>query len=342
MSIQYDKPFFNESGEKIPAYAIMELRIQDGIYVDAAVGEDDGKFGEHISVMKPAKHKEEGSGLYLINGPTDVDVGQRGQGTRSWPARVLFDRHSDSTPLAGELWGPEEDEWHISRGKGNLAIVGGVDRSNHTVRVELGPIPASAEPIIALLVGDVPAVDFSSDVPKPGIGDKESCHILRWKLDENGNTVLPPTELEKDEEKDPNFESSPGDPPMVENLIPKQRTPVNFSGTTLRASEDEPILVSGHMVRVFGSDDEGVNIETQKYVEVLFYISNVMDFRSLPGYEKGTTDADAQAPYHPGESEEFPAGEFRLGREDCGNPESGGDDGTDTTGPTDPNNTTDP
>ena len=195
----------------------------------------------------------------------------------------------------------------------------------------MGPIPAPAEPIIALLVGDVPAVDFSSDVPKPGIGDKASCHILRWKLDEDGNTVLPPTELEKDEEKDPNFESSPGDPPMVENLIPKQRTPVNFSGTTLRASEDEPILVSGHMVRVFGADDAVVNAESQKSVEVLFYISNVMDFRSLPGYEKGTDkDDDAQAPYHEGDS-----GEFRLGREDCGSEESGSDDGTDTAGPTD-------
>lgn len=91
--------------------------------------------------------------------------------------------------------------------------------------------------------------------------------------------------------------------------------------STVRGSVDEPTILPGRIEVIEG--------ET-------YFVVEQFDLRSLAGYEKGTDkDDDAQAPYHEGDS-----GEFKLGREDCGSEESGGDDGTDTTGPTGNWNTT--
>jgi len=51
---------------------------------------------------------------------------------------------------------------------------------------------------------------------------------------------------------------------------------------------------------------------------IWFFITNVMDFRTLPGFEKGTAptgsdDPDLQIPYHVGGEEDF-----ELDSEDCG------------------------
>ena len=85
------------------------------------------------------------------------------------------------------------------------------------------------------------------------------------------------------------------------------RRGVNRSKTDLRASDDEPILVAGYEQTI--RQDGGLYR--------LFVITDVMDFRAIPGFEVGTTpagadDTDLQIPYHSGGNTDF-----EMSSEDC-------------------------
>lgn len=84
------------------------------------------------------------------------------------------------------------------------------------------------------------------------------------------------------------------------------RRGVNRSKTDIRASASEPILVTGY---------EQVIVQGSTYR--LFIITDVMDFRALPGFEVGTAptgddDPDLQIPYHSGGENHF-----KLDSQDC-------------------------
>lgn len=74
------------------------------------------------------------------------------------------------------------------------------------------------------------------------------------------------------------------------------RRAVNVSGTDIRASKEQPVLVEGFQYTIVTGDT----------IEIWFFITNVMDFRALPGFDEGSdaTD-DAQAPYHEGGETDF-------------------------------------
>lgn len=79
------------------------------------------------------------------------------------------------------------------------------------------------------------------------------------------------------------------------------RRAINCSGTDIRASQEQPVLVSGFQYTV--TTDGG-----QK--EIWFVITNVFDLRSLPGFAvgeapTGVDDPNLQIPYHSGGSEKF-------------------------------------
>ena len=69
------------------------------------------------------------------------------------------------------------------------------------------------------------------------------------------------------------------------------RRAVNVSGTAIRASEEHPILVEGFQYTLKVGD----------VVEVWFFITNVMDFRTLPGFD----DTESQIPYHHDNNKSF-------------------------------------
>jgi len=85
------------------------------------------------------------------------------------------------------------------------------------------------------------------------------------------------------------------------------RRGVNRSKTDIRASDDEPILVAGY--------EQTIRQDDSRYR--LFIITDVMDFRAIPGFEVGTApadadDADLQIPYHSGGNTNF-----EMSSEDC-------------------------
>ena len=301
MSIQYDKPFINRSGEEIPAYALMELQEGDAIHRDSV---DDGEL---VAVVKPTKIKEEGTGLYLINGPASVDKGQEGRGTRSWPARVLYD--DDMEPLTGERWGPVGGEWHIARGKGNFSVVGGIDESERTVRVELGArVSASIAGSIGLLANtmqpmevEVNGVSDQGDWKiKPG--RSASVLLLDWEKESpTGQEYIDSDYKTTFDRLTPVWEDIGYGPELAFRLG------FNVSESLFRATGEEPIIVVG---------TQSI-IEVDLYTYRFFNIANNYDQRSMQGYKKGTAptiddDPGLQIPFHPGGS-----GAFQLNSGSC-------------------------
>jgi len=133
---------------------------------------------------------------------------------------------------------------------------------------------------MAMLTGGVPAaaMDGAAVTATPGraVG---AAKILRWEQDNDGNIIEPPVSLE--------------DAGVTKDAY-------NFSKTTIRASSTEPVLVTGITKKIGDSE--------------VFVITNVMDFRALPGYAEGTAAvvADTQIPHHIGGSEDF-----KLDAEEC-------------------------
>lgn len=97
--------FKNDSGEAIPAFAIMEVN-------DVA---SDGT----PSCRKPSKDSAK---LTMINGPVKVPKDYKGRGTRETPMWILFDV-SDGLPSTDERWGTKADSWMLSKGKQGFLTV---------------------------------------------------------------------------------------------------------------------------------------------------------------------------------------------------------------------------
>jgi hypothetical protein len=111
--------FFNDSGETIPANAVM--RVTGPTAVD--------ETGQYYSVAKPNSTY---TPLYLVNRalPIPYGMGDDSFGIGDWlmdphaSGRVLVD-NSVSTPAYGETWGPETGSWKLKKGNNGFKIVGG-------------------------------------------------------------------------------------------------------------------------------------------------------------------------------------------------------------------------
>jgi len=120
----------------------------------------------------------------------------------------------------------------------------------------------------AMVVGDIPAfsaVDGTAITATPGKSVSQSVNIMAW----NG------ANLEADQD--------------ATTLLG-----INASGTTIRSSTAEPVLVLGFRDTVDGDKS--------------FVIVNVMDFRGMPNYDK----AAMQIPFH-----DVANGDFLLDAEAC-------------------------
>lgn len=104
----YDLPFYNNSGETIPAYAIMQVDEW----------KDDANDRDYFRVKKP-----DGDGkTYIINGPLEIAAGSDGMGSRK---DGILARYLSGTPAADEEWGPTSGSWYLSSSGSGLNIVGG-------------------------------------------------------------------------------------------------------------------------------------------------------------------------------------------------------------------------
>jgi len=132
----------------------------------------------------------------------------------------------------------------------------------------------SSSLVWAMVVGDVPkflAIDGAAITATPGTSLTQVVNLLQWDA---GN--------------------------LIADDAATTLFGINASGTDIRASVAEPVLVLGFEETVGDTD--------------MFTIVNVMDFRGLPGYVIGVTatDTDTQIPYHVGGE-----GDFQLDSEAC-------------------------
>jgi hypothetical protein len=119
--------FRNDSGETIPAFAVME--ITGTVTVDSAV------------LFTVEKQGTELNRFMLVNGPDTVSTSQI-YGTGSFvdlPDRVLYDS-ADGTPAAGQVWGPYPGSWALRRHMYGFRILGEADTNGTHVRCLQDPI----------------------------------------------------------------------------------------------------------------------------------------------------------------------------------------------------------
>jgi hypothetical protein len=106
-------PFYNDSGETIPAYGVMRV---SGVQTRGAV--------PVITVNKPSGTFQR---LYLVNGPLPVS-GSSSQEPNfgTWASEAAFVLYDDSnTPAYGEEWGPSNGSWEIKKYRYGFHILGG-------------------------------------------------------------------------------------------------------------------------------------------------------------------------------------------------------------------------
>lgn len=107
-------PFRNDSGETIPAFAVMRVTGATGL--------------GSIPVLTVAKPNTAFQRRYLVNGPLAVSgaSGQNTFGLGTWAEQSAFVLYDDAnTPAYGEEWGPSNGSWEIKKYRYGFHILGG-------------------------------------------------------------------------------------------------------------------------------------------------------------------------------------------------------------------------
>lgn len=110
----FNIPFRNDSGETIPAFAVMRVTGAAGL--------------GSIPVITVAKPSTDFKRRYLVNGPFPVS-GASGQyvfGLGTWAEQSAYVLYDDAnTPAYGEEWGPSSGSWKIKKYRYGFHIIGG-------------------------------------------------------------------------------------------------------------------------------------------------------------------------------------------------------------------------
>lgn len=126
-------PAENDSGETIPAHALVRV-----------TGWDSGLF-------IAAKPNTDGQAVWAA-GPLPTDDGETVPLTNDWPAWALYDS-GDGTPAVGETWGAGASSWKLRKNEAGFVVVGDPDTTLGIVPVDLPRTTAAAgrEPSAAVL-----------------------------------------------------------------------------------------------------------------------------------------------------------------------------------------------
>ena len=123
--------FFNNSGETIPAFGVMQ------IYAETTLTDSAGVTSSIYVVKKPDTTFQRFS---LVNGSDTVAANAYGTGSFvDIPDRVLYDS-SDGTPVAGQVWGPYPSSWKLRRHMYGFRILGNVNTATTHVRCLQDPV----------------------------------------------------------------------------------------------------------------------------------------------------------------------------------------------------------
>lgn len=104
--------FVNDSGEEIPAGAI--LRLSSGTLDTSYTGSDALRMGKPNAVGSQGQH--------YVNGLNRVGIGKRGLCCFQSLCLALYDS-SSGTPALGEAWGPNNGSWKLVKRIGGYKVV---------------------------------------------------------------------------------------------------------------------------------------------------------------------------------------------------------------------------
>lgn len=116
-------PIYNDSGEDIPAFAVVQLADE---HTDGAV-----------NVVKPTV---DGARYVLVNGPAAIPTGGTGQAFASPRVVVAYDVTAGA-PVAGDEWGAVSGSWLLGNVMGGFLIFG--KKGNGILNALRGPGPGT-------------------------------------------------------------------------------------------------------------------------------------------------------------------------------------------------------
>lgn len=149
----------------------------------------------------------------------------------------------------------------------------------------------------AMITAEVPAfteIDGNDKTCTPGRLNN-GCTLLDWKKDQNGEYIMPLADRVPKQEPDPDSLLEP--PPEIDAV----RDVINETGTRIRGSVDEPVIIKGRIEKI--TSDNGSD-------EV--FIAESFEGRTLPGYARTGDEANAKSVFH-----DSVGREFTLGRDEC-------------------------
>ena len=171
-------PFKNESGETVPAWAVLYVQGIDGATGLYSVGQP------QVDGMT--------IGSAMFNGPAAVPAGGYGSCTRDWPATALYDPN-DGEPVAGQIWGTGAFQWALRLGQPGFEIQGGVSAEDSRVQVLAADAGGSnaVRPVFVTgpaVAGYSPARIDRRNENLPGWVPVEPAEIV-WAIGYNNDTL---------------------------------------------------------------------------------------------------------------------------------------------------------
>jgi hypothetical protein len=104
-------PVKNDSGEVIPAFALMRVTGEEAV----AAGVE--------AAMTVGKPNADGDPHVVVNGPLRIPVDGYGYGTLGHPVAVLYDT-ADGTPGVGDTWGSVGGSWKAGQQRAGFRVLG--------------------------------------------------------------------------------------------------------------------------------------------------------------------------------------------------------------------------
>ena len=99
-------PIYNDSGEEIPPFSIVELKSATRDEVEVGNGT---RYTLYAKVRKPTGITRKG---LAVTGMRSIPASGHGEATQHLPTWVSYDT---GTPAAFEIWGPENGEWAATK-----------------------------------------------------------------------------------------------------------------------------------------------------------------------------------------------------------------------------------
>ena len=163
----------NDSGEIVPAYAVMIVTSWD--------------FDDEGLLLTVDQQGATFQRQHVVNSADDIEIGGFGWCAVSGHVRVLYDDAVD-TPDTGQTWGPKNGEWHIILDWPGFEIIGGLKVSPDVNAIMAPPVALIGKLDGALAVGGTQTVSIWADHDGSEVDTTFNVTARDWML-QTGESV---------------------------------------------------------------------------------------------------------------------------------------------------------